>query len=65
MSQKRRKNTRPQQKPQQQSQQQVQQAQPLPRRPKKSMAMRILVLILAFAVFAGFIIMPLLSRNMF
>ncbi len=62
MSQKRKKNTRPQQK----SQQQVQQAQPLPgAHRKKSTPMRILVLIMAFAVFAGFIIMPLLSHSNF
>ena len=32
----------------------------MPHKPKKSMAMRILVLVMAFAMFAGFIILPLL-----
>lgn len=32
----------------------------MPHKPKKSMAMRILVLVMAVAIFAGFIILPLL-----
>lgn len=42
--------------------QQIAREMPVRQKPKKSMAMRIIVLIMAFAMFAGFIILPLLQN---
>lgn len=46
----------------QNSRQHAVKAQPVRTKPKKSAAMRIIVLIMAFAMFAGFIILPLLQN---
>lgn len=40
----------------------MKQKQTAPNKPKKSMAMRIVVLIMVIAMFAGFIVLPLLQN---